>query len=267
MRRLDTEEVKKIQIEILDVVSSFCEENNINYWLDGGTLLGAVRHKGYIPWDDDIDIGMLREDYDKFAELFNQSNDRYRFVDIDNTPDFYVAFGKIIDTQTVLYEPDKNGNKLAVNIDLFVYDNAPDDDKILYKLYKKREKLLLVSLFIQGDNVLPNDTFVKRMTKKIFHLICIPFSREKCIKRIVGISKQYKDFETKRVGNYTSVPNVACPKTIFSSFTDVEFEGKCYKAPSGYDEWLKDFYGDYMQLPPKEEQITHHQYEAYSTKI
>ena len=80
MRKVELEELRKIQISILDVVADFCEKHKINYWIDSGTLLGAIRHKGYIPWDDDIDIGMLREDYDKFKKLFNQYNDRYLYA-------------------------------------------------------------------------------------------------------------------------------------------------------------------------------------------
>lgn len=263
MRRLNTEEVKKIQIEILDVVSSFCEENNINYWLDSGTLLGAIRHKGYIPWDDDIDIGMLREDYDKFAELFNQSNDRYRFVDIDNTPDFYVAFAKIIDTNTLLYEPDKNGNKLAINIDLFVYDNAPDDDRLVKKMYNKRDRLRTIALFSKNSNVLENDSIKNKILKRVLHLLCMPFSREKCLKKMIVNSKRFSKQETERVGNFTCVVRLASDKRIFDSFVSVPFEEKHYKAPVGYDKWLRDLYGDYMKLPPVEKQVTHHLYEAY----
>ena len=76
MREINTEELKKIQVEILDVMSQFCEKHGIQYWLDWGTLLGAIRHKGYIPWDDDVDTGMLRKDYDIFMKLFNEENDR-----------------------------------------------------------------------------------------------------------------------------------------------------------------------------------------------
>lgn len=263
MRRLSTEEVKKIQIEILDVVAAFCEENNINYWLDCGTLLGAVRHKGYIPWDDDIDIGMLRPDYDRFAEHFNKSNDRYRFVDIDNTPDFYVAFGKIIDTNTVLYEPDKNGNKLSVNIDLFVYDNAPDDDKLVKKMYDKRDRYIYMSLFSRGAQITEYDSAKKKFIKHALHLCLSGFSSPKYVKKTVDNSKRYANKNTKRVGNFTSDYRITSDKKIFSSFINIEFEEKMYKAPVGYKEWLTDMFGDYMTLPPEGDRISHHLYEAY----
>lgn len=263
MKRLNTEEVKKIQLEILNNVASFCEANDINYWLDTGTLLGAIRHKGYIPWDDDIDIGMLREDYDKFSELFNKSNNEYRFVCAENTKDFYVAFGKVIDTRTVLYEPDKNGSKLAVNIDIFVYDNAPDDDRLVKKMYDKRDRLTYISLFSRGSQITNYDSVVKRIVKRFIHMCLCGFSSEKCVEKLICNSKKYSNEQTKRVGNFTSSSRIACDKEVFASFIDVEFEGKNYKAPVGYDEWLSDFYGDYMQLPPVEKRVTHHQYEAY----
>ena len=79
MRKIKVEELKKIQIQILDIVDTYCRNNNVNYWIDSGTLLGAVRHKGYIPWDDDIDLGMLRKDYEVFVEKFNKSNNRYNY--------------------------------------------------------------------------------------------------------------------------------------------------------------------------------------------
>ena len=96
MRQIGMDELKKIQLEILDAVSAFCTKHGITYWLDGGTLIGTVRHKGYIPWDDDIDLGMLRPDYDRFIKEFNAHNSRYRLVCRENDPDFYQAFAKVM---------------------------------------------------------------------------------------------------------------------------------------------------------------------------
>ena len=139
MRTINTEELKEYQLRILDKVAAFCEEQGITYWIDSGTLLGAIRHKGYIPWDDDIDLGMLREDYDRFCKTFNQHNDRYKVECVENDPDFYLSHAKVCDNSTVLYEPDENGFKLMINIDIFVYDNAPDDDEKVKKMYDKRD--------------------------------------------------------------------------------------------------------------------------------
>lgn len=266
MKKLNEEDVKRIQIEILDVVSEFCDTNKIHYWLDSGTLLGAVRHKGYIPWDDDIDLGMLRPDYDRFVAEFNRSNMKYKLICIENTPDYYAAFGKVIDTDTVLYEPDRTGKKLAVNIDIFVYDNAPDDDKKVKRMYRIRDRLQFMALFSWGNQILKSDKFHKRLMKRFLHSICRLQSTETLIKKEIENSMKYSDIKTKRVGNFTSVSRIACSKAIFDFFIEMDFEGKKYKAPGGYDEWLRAFYGDYMQLPPEEKRVTHHQYEAYSIK-
>ena len=115
MRPINVEELKKLQIEILDNFDVFCKKNNIRYWIDYGTLLGAIRHKGFIPWDDDVDIAMLREDYEKAAAIFNsQSNDRYIFQTPSNEKKTCYPFGKLIDTATVLYEYGETGVETGV---------------------------------------------------------------------------------------------------------------------------------------------------------
>ena len=261
---IELEELKKIQLDILDNVADFCEKNNINYWLDCGTLLGAVRHQGYIPWDDDIDIGMLRPDYDKFMQLYNLSNDRYKFLCVENSKSFNYPYGKVLDLDTVLYEPDKkHGNKISVNIDVFVYDNAPDEQKKIKKMFKKRDFYTTMNI----GKTAPYSKKKKRFFKNLLRIPCYYvlkiFPKTYFSKKIINNSKKYSNEETKFVGNFTSVKRIIADKIIFEKLIKLKFEGKEYNAPVGYDKWLTEFYGDYMKLPPKEKQVSHHVFEAY----
>ncbi len=257
MRKLELEEVKTIQLKILNATVAFCEENNITYWIDSGTLLGAIRHKGYIPWDDDIDIGMLRPDFERFMAMFNARNTRYRAYCIDNNPDFDYTHGKVLDTATVLFEPDKNGKKLSVNIDIFVYDNARDE-KDAEKRYKFRDRC---RAFDEIQNLKTEEKQSWKM--RAYGVLTKLFPRYFFTKMMSWNAKRYNHIETAYIGNFTAYARILCEKSVFSSFTEAEFEGRKYKIPAGYDRWLRCFYGEYMQLPPEEKRVTHHQYEAY----
>ena len=271
MLRLSADEVKKIQLEILDVFAEFCEKRGINYWLDSGTLIGAVRHKGYIPWDDDIDVGMLRPDYDKFMREFNGYNPRYELHSIENDPESEFPFGKIFDTSTVLYEPDERGIKTAVNIDIWPYDNAPDDDAVVNEMFDKRDALLM-DYYTRVKKVFAPTTgsFMHRllapavwMFRKTVRLFPSRAKRFETVKKLAENSRRCIHEDTKRIGNFMGWTRAVCSKDCFASFIDAEFEGKTYKIPAGYDEWLKKLYGDYMRLPPEKKRISHHILTAY----
>ena len=262
LSKLSVEELKNYQLEILDYVADYCEKKNIRYWIDNGTLLGAVRHKGYIPWDDDIDIGMLREDYDQFTKKFNQDSiQRFKVHCIENDPDFYLPHAKVYDTTTLLFEPDETGHKSCVNIDIFVYDNAPDNDDLVKKMYDRRDSLRK-KYSIQHKQSIPQGNAIVKAFKYMYRFLysLLPQVR---MEQMVENSKQFANTKTKRVGNFTSFTRMTCDRHVFDEFVDIEFEGKTYKAPKGYDEWLHSFYGDYMQLPPPEKRVSHHSFIAY----
>lgn len=265
MKKIESiDELKKIQIEILDYVANFCEKNNINYWLDCGTLIGAIRHKGYIPWDDDIDIGMLREDYNKFMEKFNQESNDYKFYTIENNKKFYYPIGKVLKMNTILYEPNEEyGLKLNINIDVFVYDNAPDSDKKVNRMMKTRNfysKMKNVQLFKKSFF---ESNKLKESIRRILNIVFKILPKDYFLKKMIKNSKKYSKIETKRVGNFVGIDNFICDKDVFNSFIYVEFENKKYKAPIGYDKWLRSNYGDYMKLPPKDKRVPHHKFVAY----
>lgn len=261
MREINADELKKIQLEILDEVDNFCAENNIKFWLDSGTLLGAIRHKGYIPWDDDIDIGMLRDDFERFISLFNKTGGKYKVICNELDSECLYPYAKILDTDTVLYEPDiKNGVKLSVNIDLFVYDVTPGGDET-EKQYDRRDKYSFLNSV--QYNLYPSKTWYKKVPKVALCVILRLFPRGLFANKVVRNSKQYVGEELNYVGNFTSVSRIICEKSVFDSTILWDFEGKKYPVPAGYDKWLTSFYGDYMQLPPIEKRVTHHQFKAY----
>ena len=278
MRRIETDELKQLELDILDYVARFCEEHEITYWLDFGTLIGAVRHKGYIPWDDDIDISMMSADYDKFIRLFtSEQTGKYELCCPENDSECGLLFGQVMNKKTLLYEHQKisrdpdparfiNKKHHAVKIDIFIYDNAPDDDDELRKIFRKRDFYRRITDWRtkkrrpQGNLFRRTCAYAIRFLNKI---IFSPLPVNYFLKKATKIFRKYESVRTKRVACFTSWQSVAVDRHIFDSFIDVDFEGRKYKAPSGYDELLRAHYGDYMQLPPVEERVAKHEFIAY----
>ena len=265
MKTIDASELKRIQIDILDCFDAFCKKNGIHYWIDYGTLLGAIRHKGYIPWDDDIDIGMLREDYHKAEKLFNEQSDG---VILLQTPGIYkdhrYPFGKLVKTDTILYEYGEEGIQSSVYVDVFPYDNAPEDERIRKKIFKKRDFLGRIRR-IQ----LPLRAGVSQSKKRLYGILSavMKIVPKGFINRALDRNaRRFSRTDSKYVCSFTDpyeIKYVVVPKKIFQKYIEVEFEGKMYPAPAEYDYWLKKYYGDYMTLPPENERQGHHVFEAY----
>ncbi|MBQ6670250.1 MAG: LicD family protein [Firmicutes bacterium] len=265
MKQIDSSELKKIQICLLDSFDGFCRRNGIHYWLDYGTLLGAVRHKGFIPWDDDVDISMLREDYEKAASLYNvQSDGRFVFQTQSNTKDSCYPFGKLIDSNTVLYEYGETGIETGVYIDVFVYDNAPDDKEKSDRVFRKRD--LLGRIRRLQLPMRKGMTGKKKMAYKIGSTIMHLFPRGLINRALDKNARRYEHVSTKFVSPFVDPYDPTyfkVEKTVFQDLVEIEFEGKLYFAPRNYDYWLGILYGNYMELPPVENRVNHHIFEAF----
>lgn len=263
-REISLAELRKIQIEILDAVHSFCEQYHLVYFLSSGSLIGAVRHKGYIPWDDDIDLYMPRQDYEHFNSIFNSNTQSYRVVSLRTDPNCTFAFAKVERKGTRIIEHVDNPIDIGVNIDIFPVDGVPDDENTRKKYFRKitaaRNKMVLKDVSID---------FKKRALYKNLILACgkvFLFHKSlNALARDVDKLIDKKNSSSKYVCNLVlgnGIDSVFNRSSILDS-TMVEFEGKSYYTMAGYEEYLKKTYGDYMKLPPKEKQIPHHSFTAY----
>ena len=252
---LSKDEMQKIELNILKHVIKFCEENNITYFLYGGTLIGAIRHKGFIPWDDDIDIAMPREDYDRFLKTF-KNTERYILTHIDIEKDYYLPFAKVYDNYTYLDERSTQRIPMGVYIDIFPIDSY-DNSEFTYLFNKLKRGLIHCRIaLIKKEAPLHMKVliFLGRIISFWYPLNKSIHSMEKNV-RNTPLEK------SKKVGTITEGVLIAkpYPYRCIESTLDWPFEDIIAKVPVGYDEMQTIIYGDYMTPPPEEKRKTAHE--------
>ena len=260
---IDVEELKRLQLEMLVEIDKFCTDNNIQYSLAYGTLLGAVRHHGYIPWDDDIDIMLPRADYEKFIKGFNASNmDVFYFGKTDN---YYLPFAKVVRTDTVMEENVSIKSNMGVYVDIFPIDALPDG-------HFSRSALLLYKQFLNAIyqfkvvRLSSHRSYAKNIVlaigKLFSKLIPMRFLLN-CMTRLSRIHENKPSGFCGCIADSDKSSKVVYSTTFFLSYQVLPFEGYQFRVISSYDAWLRHVYGDYMQLPPLEKQVSHHSFNAY----
>ena len=250
-------ELRSLQMGILDDVHRFCEANGLRYFLSSGTLIGAVRHGGYIPWDDDLDIYMPREDYERFLATSQDAGGTYRAIDPKREAHYYYTFAKVVDTRTRMVEAETRGYEIGVYIDVFPVDYVSDNIKERARAFRLKKLLYKIRRCkISNDNPLRS-----RLAYWCYRSLPVTVGMlNRWIERLI-----VRKAPTQTVCNMTEAGPAlkGCfPAADIASTVDIAFEDKTYKTMVGYKDYLAHTYGDYMQLPPVEQRVTHH-FEAW----
>lgn len=257
-------EIQKIEFDILKRFADVCEKNNLRYYLCGGTLLGAIRHKGFIPWDDDIDILMPRPDFIRFQELSKNNimgNDlKVCSSYLGNLND---PFCKIFNINTIMkkeYSEDSFDNHIW--IDIFPMDGLPTSEKKVKRIFRKVAVARAIVRTIKVRMEI-SDQISKTKFKAIMKRISQPILRLIGSKRIVAyidkLVQKYNFDDSYYVGGiaFGYGPQEKMVREDYVPVVKVEFEGHFFNAPGCWDVYLRNLYGDYMKLPPKEKQVAH----------
>lgn len=268
MKELTVKEIQEISLVILKAIHIFCKDNGIAYSVIGGTLLGTIRHKGFIPWDDDIDIMMPRPDYERFCEQYQSV--RYKLLSFHNDKSCMIAYARVCDmTDTIVMDEAWTSKPVGVWIDVFPFDGADDDYEKVKSKYSSLKKIwssLFYNRALEGgvkeSNSQKLNIAIRLMS--FFHVGWInqAIARRK-VKSIDAQAKNISFGAAKHVSQFAFLePGYKEYFTYeaFKSTIELPFEDMMVCAIEGYNEYLSKFYGNYMELPPVEKSVPKQDY-------
>ena len=270
-RQYDAQLLKKVQMtekQILEKFISICEKYNLRYFVVFGTLLGTVRHKGFIPWDDDVDVGMPREDYEKFLEVAQEEcGEAYFLQTIDTDSKYHLYFAKLRMQGTEFVEDTLQdaGSVSGFYIDIFPYDIIPDDEKEWQKHMKKAVfyGMLLSVNKVKEPQIARGNAFVNFGKSVIWALLhygmkILAIKGNDVWKKCMQAMTQYEHTKNKRLTTFSADASkwIVYEEEI-SEVLKVAFEDIVVSVPKGYDAILKRNYGAYMQIPPEDKRVNH----------
>lgn len=256
------EKLRKLQLtqlEMLKLIDDICKTNDIKYSLYAGTLLGAVRHKGFIPWDDDLDICMERSEYERFIKIWDTVQPKgYILQNKENSPNFSQSFTKIRKEHTTFLQSEQERGKYhtGIFVDIFPLDREPDG-KLRQVIFKF--KCMIYQLYTR-EFIPERENALIKLGSKILLLITPVQLRRKLRKKLIcSITKNNNDRKKNIIGIDTMASlKVRYPADMFDDFTELLFEGEKFPCCLQWDENLKCTYGDYWELPPENEQNWKH---------
>lgn len=263
MKRLSNHEVKNKIVEIMVHFNDFCQKNNLQFYLCAGTLLGAVRHKGFIPWDDDVDLCMSRPQYDRLIDLIKKNDlfdDHYRIITFENNTSHY-PYVKVLDVNTVTdqkYTNEKGENSLW--IDVFPFDGVSEDLAERKQLFAESERARKTILLAIAKPFAANGGIIKHIVKPFAVLGAKIIGIARANKKIIQISKSINYHDANLVGDPTwgEYDKEIMSKREFEVSVPISFEGRKFCTMSCWRQYLSSTYGsDFMKLPPKEKRVSH----------
>ncbi|MHC9532433.1 LicD family protein [Dellaglioa sp. BT-FLS60] len=255
------EELHKVELDLIQEIITICQKNDIKYFMIGGSLLGAVRHQGFIPWDDDVDIGMVREDYDRFLQVAPEAlSQPYYFLQTDQSDQKY-AFGyaKLLD-ESIYIEEKRNINdaRKGVFVDIFPFDKVPTGN-VERSIQQSRYKYLNARIILLSNYRLL-DTEINAKIRKLQpdQSLKIKEYKEKREELVRTYNQDRTLMEYKNLASQYSYEKELLSEKELASVISVPFENLTVTILSAYDAILSRLYGDYLQLPPESKQIEKH---------
>nr|WP_288810388.1 LicD family protein [uncultured Anaerostipes sp.] len=267
---LNIEQIHKATLGIVEKLIEICDKINVNYYVAYGSLIGVVRHKGFIPWDDDFDVVMLRDDYEKFCDYCIKNENKlkpFKLLSRKCEKKYPYNIARLNNMNYKAVYDNVQGYESGIFIDIYPLDGAGSDvDKVLKKVEKKKSNLFRITLWSIDDHY--TKSTYNKWYRSIIKYFVRGYSKVRGAKHFLDKMEDFKNLYDINNSRYIAEMTwdsglTLYEKSWFDKYIYMDFENLKVKVPIGYDDFLRCHYGDYMKFPPKEEQVPHHEYKVY----
>lgn len=251
-------EVQKAEIDITKEIFDICRKHQLKCSLVGGSAIGAIRHQGIIPWDDDVDLAMPRSDFNKFCSVCKKELPEHLFLQYFGTePNCAFIFAKVRKNHTYFPETYSKDIKMhqGIWVDIFIYDKVSDDEKTRLRENQRIQFLKNLLIVKVGYKLPENAGFIVKLLYYPSKLLALFTNKKKLQKKLVSLMSRHESEQTKYIIPYAGAygfEKELMPSDLFEDLIDVKFNGYDFMIFKEYDLYLKSIYGDYMKLPPVE---------------